>query len=69
MKDINDNNFTYGEIDCETLLQCFIFIQNQYDGLTERSSNFIDFGHGSGKALLAACLSGKFEKCIGVELL
>ena len=50
-----------------------LFVQtttkNQYDGLTERSSNFVDFGHGSGKALLTACLSGRFEKCIGVELL
>ncbi len=31
--------------------------------------NFVDFGHGSGKVLLAASMSGHFEKCIGVELL
>ena len=36
MEDVNDNNFTYGEIDCETLLQCFCFIENQYEGLDTR---------------------------------
>jgi hypothetical protein len=67
MVDINDNNFTYGEIDCTSLLECLAYIDNKYP--FQNSGTFIDFGHGSGKGLLAACLSGKFTSCVGVELL
>ena len=67
---VADKGFTYGEIVFESIAEIIIYIRKTYGVFQEENSGtFIDLGHGTGKGILTACLTHKFERCVGVELL
>ena len=66
---LSSNNLTYGEIEFQSIAECFHFIRNKYGAFSEPGGVFIDLGHGTGKGILSACLFHEFDKCKGIEIL
>ena len=62
-----DKTLTYGEVDFNSIVEIIFFCKKQY-GLKSESV-FWDLGHGTGKVLISAALSGLFSKVKGIELL
>jgi hypothetical protein len=62
-----DKTLTYGEVDFNSIVEIILFCKNLY-GLKSESV-FWDLGHGTGKVLVSAALSGQFSKVKGIELL
>lgn len=58
-----DENFTYGEIDCLAFMTLLEQTHPQSGDI------FFDLGSGSGKAVMTAALAFDFDQSIGVELL
>ena len=54
-------NFTYGEIEEQSF---FRFLQK----LPAAPETFLDLGCGRGKALAVALISGRFQRCVGIEV-
>lgn len=65
---LQDNNLlTYGEVDFNSIAEVIWLCKKEY-GL-KNDSVFWDLGHGTGKALVAAALTGQFKEVNGVEFL
>ena len=57
----------YGEIIYSTLQKAILWIERTHN--TKINGTFFDVGHGAGKGVIAAALTGRFTKVGGVELL
>jgi hypothetical protein len=63
----DDQSLTYGEIDFVTVNNLITMLKNQHTRLYAGEGIFLDLGSGCGKACVAAALTHKFEKVIGIE--
>jgi hypothetical protein len=61
------SELTYGEVDHQSIVTIIRLCKAKYN--LQEGGVFCDLGHGTGKAMLAAALTGYFRKVQGVELL
>ena len=60
---------TYGEIRFEPFARALERIKTEFGGLGTDGGAFYDLGSGTGKAVFAAALIHRFERCVGIEVL
>ena len=64
---MGNKSLAYGEITYKTFQKVILWIEKTNS--VTLSGKFIDLGHGAGKCIVAAALSGKFSSIKGIELL
>lgn len=71
LKGLTENkNFIYGEANLQAMLDILRFIEaNDKSFFADKNKLFLDIGSGTGKAVIAMSLLGKFAKCVGVEIM
>ena len=60
---------TYGEIRFDPFARALGRIKTEFGGLRTDGGVFYDLGSGTGKAVFAAALIHRFERCVGIEVL
>jgi hypothetical protein len=63
----NVDEYTYGEVSAESLLEVFLWLKNTQSNVG--SNLFVDLGHGTGKGVLAGALMNHFDRVSGIEIL
>jgi hypothetical protein len=68
-KDLRAGTLVYGEIEFASYARAINMIKTSFDGMQTPGGVFVDFGSGTGKAVLAAALLHRFDRCVGIEIL